>query len=443
MDSAVQSVLGAEWDPSRVLWVFVSLRLAQLAVERFLAILNRQYYSSPTRQREACRLLSISEEDMRKSQAYSNDKYTFSRVGGTLSLAGTLTFLVTGGLGWLERLASQLSLSTFNSALATGLYFFGLLGLVSSLFSLPFDYYRTFVLEQKHGFNRQTHRGFWLDRAKGLVLALILGTPILGLLLWLIEVAGAWWWVYAWASLSGFSILTAWLYPTFLAPLFNKFSPVTDESLKRGIEALAEKVGFRTAGIAIMDASKRSSHGNAYFTGVFGKKRIVLFDTLVQAMSASQVVAVLAHELGHFKLHHVRWGLIRGVLSTGLVFYALSLCLPMDVFYKSFGLGGVSAYGALVVFSLWFGLLDFALQPVSNAISRRNEFSADHFAKVQIGNADELATALLKLRETSAGMPLSHPLFSAVYHSHPPLLERLHALGYTRTEASPIGEGVS
>jgi STE24 endopeptidase len=162
----------------------------------------------------------------------------------------------------------------------------------------------------------------------------------------------------------------------------------------------------------------------------------VLFDTLVQAMAPHQVVAVLAHELGHFKLHHVRWGLIRGVLLTGVVFYLLSLCLPLTVFYQSFGLAGVSAYGALVVFSLWFGIVDFALQPIGNAISRHHEFAADRFAAEHIGSPDELGSALLKLRETSAGMPLSHPLFSAVYHSHPPLLERLIALGYTRAEAS-------
>ena len=421
-----------------ILWLFVSLRLGQMAVERFLSTLNRSYYSSADRQAQARELLGISVEDMGKTLTYSNDKFIFSRVAGTLSLAGTLAFLIVGGLGRLEAVAKYWSQNTFDSDLVTGLYFFGLLGAVSSIFSLPFDYYRTFVLEQKHGFNRQTRKGFLIDRLKGLAIAVVLGGPILSLLLWLIQVAGTWWWLYAWIAVSAFSILTAWLYPTFLAPLFNKFTPVTDEALKNGIELLAKKVGFRTAGISIMDASQRSSHGNAYFTGVFGKKRIVLFDTLVQAMAPSQVVAVLAHELGHFKLHHVRWALIRGVLATGFIFYLLSLCLPMTIFYQSFGLNGVTAYGALVVFSLWFGILDFALQPIGNAISRRNEFAADQFASDHIGNSQELGSALLKLRETSAGMPLSHPLFSAFYHSHPPLLERLLALGYTRDKVQPM-----
>jgi len=438
LDASSQTILGKSWDPNMILWLFVSLRLGQMAVERFLSTLNRSYYSSAERQRLASQMLGISDAAMQKSLAYSNDKFIFARVAGTLSLACTLAFLIVGGLGVLENLAQKGSQLTFPSELVTGLYFFGLLGLLSSVFSLPFDYYRTFVLEQKHGFNRQTPRGFWVDRLKGLILAVALGAPILSLLLWLIQAAGTWWWLYAWVALSAFSVLTAWLYPTFLAPLFNKFTPVTDEGLKQGIETLAAKVGFRTAGISIMDASQRSSHGNAYFTGVFGKKRIVLFDTLVQAMAPHQVVAVLAHELGHFKLHHVRWSLIRGVLATGLIFYLLSLCLPMTIFYQSFGLSGVSAHGALVVFSLWFGLLDFALQPIGNAISRRNEFAADRFATEHTGSAHELGSALLKLRETSAGMPLSHPLFSAFYHSHPPLLERLTALGYTRDEAQPM-----
>ena len=433
----MEAVINPQFDTKMILWIFISLRLAQLAIERTLATLNRRYYSNPSRQQAAIDLLGIGSDEMQRTLAYSNDKYFFARIAGTFSLAGTLLFLSGGGFGWLERSAQSLSLTFNGGELITGLCFFALLGLVSSLFGLPFDYYRTFVLEQKHGFNRQTPKGFWLDRVKGLGIALVLGAPLLSLILWLMQVAGQYWWVYAWAAMSGFSILTAWLYPTFLAPLFNKFSPVTDEALRQGIEALATRIGFRTAGISIMDASKRSSHGNAYFTGVLGKKRIVLFDTLVNAMSASQVVAVLAHELGHFKLHHVRWGLIRGVLMTGVVFYVLSLCLPLSEFYRAFGFGGVSNYGALVVFSLWFGLLDFALQPLSNALSRHNEFAADRFATEQIGNPQELGTALLKLRETSAGMPVSHPLFSAVYHSHPPLLERLVALGYTKSEAAP------
>ena len=199
--------------------------------------------------------------------------------------------------------------------------------------------------------------------------------------------------------------------------------------LKSKIYELAQKIGFETDGLFVMDASERSSHGNAYFTGMFGKKRIVLFDTLVESMKNQEIVAVLAHELGHFKLHHVRWMLIRSVITTGITFYLLSLCLPMSEFYEAFGFAGVSSYGALIVFSLWFGLLDFVLSPIETYLSRRNEFAADKFAVDHHENAkQDLSTALLKLRQKSHGMPLSHPLFSAFYYSHPPMIERLKAI---------------
>jgi STE24 endopeptidase len=251
-------------------------------------------------------------------------------------------------------------------------------------------------------------------------------------LLFVMGRTGTHWWIPAWLLLFGFSLLTAWLYPTLLAPLFNKFHPLEEGSLREAIYELAGKVKFNADGISIMDASKRSSHGNAYFTGVFGKKKIVLFDTLVKSMSPSEVVAVLAHELGHFKLHHVRWSLIRSFFVTGLMFYGLSLCLPLVSFYQAFGLPAVSDYGALVVFSLWFGPINFILQPLLSQISRRNEFQADAFALQNIEDQRKLGDALLKLRENSQMMPLSHPWYSGVYHSHPPLLERLSAMGYIK-----------
>jgi STE24 endopeptidase len=417
--------------PSLICKIFVALRLLQFAVEHGLAALNRRYYLRGEHQREAQALLAISADEMRKSVAYSEDKYRFGVLSESVSLLVTLVFLMSGGFGLVEGAAITLGGFAGGSVVIIGVVFFALLLGASMLVGLPFEYYRTFVIEARHGFNRQTPGGFWLDRLKGVVLGAVLGLPLLALILWLMVAAGPFWWVYAWGSMSAFSILTAWLYPTFLAPLFNKFSPVQDQTLLDQIHALAIRVGFQAAGISVMDASKRSSHGNAYFTGVFGKKRIVLFDTLVQAMGASEVVAVLAHELGHFKLHHVRWGLLRGILMTGVTFYLLSLCLPLVDVYLAFGLSGPSPYGALLVFGMWFGLLSFCLQPFGNWLSQRHEFAADHFATQHLESSKLLGTALLKLRETSAGMPISHPWYSTVYHSHPPLLTRLVALGYS------------
>jgi len=410
-----------------ILSLYLVLRAAQFIAERWLARLNRNYWSDPKRAEDARVTLGIPADDMVKTKAYSEDKYRFSVWSSWVGIFLTLTFIGVGGLGWLERLAQSVA---GEQPILIGLVFFAALAVLGMLAGLPIEYYRTFVIEARHGFNRQTPKGFWLDRVKGLAIGVLLGGPLIALILWIMQAAGAYWWVYAWIAMSSFTILTAWLYPTFLAPLFNKFTPLGDGELKKRIDDLSARIGFGTDGIFLMDASKRSSHGNAYFTGVFGKKRIVLFDTLVNSMGAAEVVAVLAHELGHFKLHHVRWSLIRGIATTGLTFYFLSLCLPLTSFYHAFGLAGVSTYGALIVFGLWFGLADFFLGPFENFISRRHEFQADAFAVKNVGGHDDLGRALLKLREANHAMPLSHPVFSSVYHSHPPILERLAAMGY-------------
>lgn len=412
-----------------LLTLFLVLRISQYAVETYLAFLNQSYAQDPKRQTEAGRILGISPADMKKSAAYAMDKFNYAQISGLFQLAVTLVFLATGGLGWVNQTITTWA-GDSSRPILIGLGFFGLLGVLNFFISLPFDLYFTFVLEEKHGFNRQTAKGFIIDTIKTILLTLALGAPLLAALLWVMGSAGPIWWLPAWLLIFGFSLLTAWLYPSLLAPLFNKFSPLEEGALRDAIFKLARKVDFATDGISIMDASRRSSHGNAYFTGVFGKKKIVLFDTLVKSMSPSEVVAVLAHELGHFKLHHVRWSLIRSFFLTGLMFYGLSLCLPLQDFYTAFHLPGVSEYGALLVFSLWFGPINFILQPFLSLISRRNEFQADAFALEHTEDRRKLGDALLKLRENSHLLPISHPWYSSVYHSHPPLLERLGAMGY-------------
>jgi STE24 endopeptidase len=390
--------------------------------------LNKSFYQNPSKQDEAKKLLGINDEAMAKTLSYSLDKYKFGAVSAWFDIAALLIFLMLGGLGVAESWARGLSEAIGRGPIVTGLFFFGLLGLASAIVGLPFELYHTFVLEQKHGFNRQTVKGFWLDKLKGLIVGLVLGTPILAAILWIMESMGKAWWIYAWLAIFLFSLLTVWLYPVLLAPLFNKFRPLEEGELREKIDALAQRINFKTDGISIMDASKRSSHGNAYFTGIFGKKRIVLFDTLVGSMNIDEVVAVLAHELGHFKLHHVRGALIRSFFVTGLTFFLLGQFLPMETFYKAFSLAEVSNYGALLVFSLWLAPFSFVLQPITHYFSQRNEFAADKFAIQNIEKPSELYNALLKLRETSHVMPISHPLYSKVYLSHPPLMERLSVL---------------
>ena len=410
-----------------LLVLFVALRLAQQAVEAALSALNRGFALEPARLGEAGRALGIDDDELEKAVAYSGDRYRFGRVYGWTEVLVGLAFIALGGLGLVEQGAHAVAGVTGLGSIATGLAFFAIVGVLTSLFELPFDLYDTFVIEERHGFNRQTPRGFAIDLVKGVALAVALGGPVLAAVLWIMERMGPTWWLWAWAVTTGFSVFAAWIYPTVLAPLFNKFTPLPDGELKEAILDLARRVGFRAGGLFVMDASRRTAHGNAYFTGLFGQKRIVLFDTLLEAMGSRQVVAVLAHELGHFKLRHVRWAIVRSVATSGLVFYALSLCLPLEPFYSAFFLER-TAYGALAVFGLWFGLVSFLLQPLGNALSRRHEFAADAFALRSGATAAELGEALRKLREKSRLLPLSHPLYSRVYHSHPPLLERLRVM---------------
>jgi STE24 endopeptidase len=423
---------------SPLLVLFVALRLVQQAVEAALAALNRSYAVEPARLAAAGRALDIDDDELAKAVAYSGDRFRFGRLYGWLEVGVGLAFIVLGGLGLVEQGAHAVAGRLGLGSIATGLAFFATVGALTALFELPFDLYDTFVIEERHGFNRQTPRGFALDRVKGLALAVVLGGPVVAAILWIMERMGPNWWLWAWGVTTGFSVFAAWIYPTVLAPLFNKFTPLPDGELKDAILELARRIGFRgklAGGLFVMDASRRTAHGNAYFTGLFRQKRIVLFDTLLEAMGSREVVAVLAHELGHFKLHHVRWAIARSVARSGLVFYLLSLCLPLEPFYAAFFLEK-TPYGALAVFGLWFGLASFLLQPVENTLSRRHEFAADAFALRSGATPAELGTALRKLREKSRLLPLSHPLYSRVYHSHPPLLERLEVMGALPGEAS-------
>lgn len=414
--------------PITALRVFLLLRLIQHVAETWLARSNRAWWGDPKRQDEAARILGITASDMQKTVAYSSDRYNLSRFSSMVGIIATILFIGYGGLGWAEDLARSANQTLQGGQISEGLLFIGLLLLLSQLLSLPFAFYSTFVIEERYGYNKQTFRSFTVDLLKALLLGLVFGAMILSVILWIMQSMGPSWWLYAWAALSIFSLLTAWIYPSLLAPIFNKFTPLEEGELKREILDLAKGVGFRTDGLFIMDASKRSGHANAYFTGVFGKKRIVLFDTLVNSMNPKEVVAVLAHELGHFKLHHVRTGMIRGLTLSLIIFACIGALLSSKNFYLAFGLQDVSNHGGLVVFSLWFGLIEFYLQPLQTWFSRRNEFAADTFAKTTLGSSANLVSALKKLREKSSIMPIAHPLYSAMYYSHPPMLERIKTL---------------
>ncbi len=299
--------------------------------------------------------------------------------------------------------------------------------LVSSLIDLPFDYYRTFVVDEAFGFNKMTPVMFVSDLVKHSLVGIALGAPILFAALWLMQGAGQYWWLYLWLVWSVFNLVMLAVYPTFIAPLFNKFSPLKDENLKQRIEALLTKCGFKSQGLFVMDGSARSSHGNAYFTGFGASKRVVFFDTLLERLNADEIEAVLAHELGHFKHHHVikRIALVFFVSFLGLALLGWLINQPW--FYSGLGVTQVSNYMALMLFLLVSPVFLFLLRPIMASYSRKNEFEADDYA-AKHADAKYLVEALVKLYRDNASTLTPDPLHSAFYDSHPPASIRISKL---------------
>jgi STE24 endopeptidase len=299
--------------------------------------------------------------------------------------------------------------------------------LLASAIGLPLSIYRTFGIEARFGFNRTTPGIFVVDLLKGLLLSLVLGAPLLYVILFLMDRAGDLWWIYAWIVWVVFTLLVTWAFPRFIAPLFNKFTPLSDATLKQRTEALLERCGFAAKGVFVMDGSRRSVHGNAYFTGVGRNKRIVFFDTLIERLQASEIEAVLAHELGHFRLHHVRSRLVLSLIM-GLGGLALLGALARwPEFYRALGVTTPSAHAAILLFVLALPAFTYFLTPLGAWWSRKHEFEADEFA-AKFANAGELAEALVKLYRDNATTLTPDSLHSAFYDSHPPALIRIARL---------------
>ena len=296
--------------------------------------------------------------------------------------------------------------------------------LLMSIIELPLSWIRTFRVEARFGFNRMTPRMFLVDLLKGLLLGAALGLPLLWVVLTLMSSAGALWWLYAWAVWLGFSLLISWAWPIFIAPLFNKFTPLQDAALAERIEQLLQRCRFSSAGVFVMDGSARSTHGNAYFTGLGRNKRIVFFDTLMGRLTPTEIEAVLAHELGHYSLHHIRKGLILSSVLTLVAFAVLGHLATWPGFYTALGVSQPSTHTALLLFMLASGPFLFFFTPLGAAWSRKHEFEADTFAS-EHADARELITALVKLYRDNASTLTPDPLHSRFYDSHPPALERI------------------
>ncbi|UXY13938.1 M48 family metallopeptidase [Chitiniphilus purpureus] len=332
-------------------------------------------------------------------------------------------FTLGGGIEWLMRLAESWS----GPGIAAGVTMVALLGVIHSLLTLPLSWYATFRLEAHFGFNQTTPRVFVTDLCKTALLAALLGLPLLAAVLWLMTRMGPMWWLWVWLTWMGYALFIMLVFPTWIAPLFNKFEPLPDEGLRRRIETLLTRCGFTASGIFMMDGSKRSSHGNAYFTG-FGKtKRIVFFDTLLKQLNGEEIEAVLAHELGHFKHRHIAKRLLwTYALMLGLL-WLLAQLMQQDWFYQGLGVHSANTATALTLFFMVLPVFTFLFGPLGSWLSRRHEYEADAFAASQTRAAD-LVAALVKLYRDNAATLTPDPLHSLFYDSHPPASLRIAAL---------------
>jgi STE24 endopeptidase len=370
----------------------------------------------------------LSAEDHRKAADYTLAKLRLGSIATLVDAAVTLALTVAGGIAAIDALWRR----TGWGEPWLGLAVIATVALAVGITGLPFSILRTFRIEARFGFNRTTPLIFLADLAKALALAALIGGPLILAVLALMDHAGRWWWLAAFGCWLGVTLLITWAWPAFIAPLFNRFSPLEDASLRARIESLLERCGFHSSGVFVIDGSRRSAHGNAYFTGIGNHKRIVFFDTLLEQLASPEIEAVLAHELGHFRLRHIRNRLLVSCVTMLGGFALLGWLAGKPGFYHVLGVPTPSSHAALLLFALIVPVALFFATPLGSLWSRRHEFAADRFAS-QHASAAELASALVKLYRDNASTLTPDPLYTAFHYSHPPALERIARLTGARS----------
>ena len=366
---------------------------------------------------------SIALQDHQRAADYSCSKLRVGRVMLGWETLWLLLWTIGGGINLVDQWFAGLEISP----LITGIGVIFALTLISSILDLPFSLYHTFVIEERFGFNKTTLATWFVDMLKTALLMIVLGAPLLAAILWLMNQAGEYWWVYAWMLWMGFSLTMIWAYPAFIAPLFNKFSQLENASLRARIDDLLSRCGFQSRGVYVVDGSRRSSHGNAYFTGFGKNKRIVFYDTLLESLSEDEVEAVLAHELGHFKRKHIKKSLMLSAVISAAGFALLAWLMRSDWFYASLGVETASTHTALMLFMMVMPVFTYFISPLFSAMSRKHEFEADEFAH---SNSDykALISALVNMYRDNASTLTPDPLHSMFYDSHPPASIRINHL---------------
>lgn len=403
-----------------IFWLVVALMLAEFALERLLSFLNMRHSTQPI---PAILSGIYDEERYARQQSYFRTNVRLGMVSSVFSFLLMFGLFVFKGFAWLDALARMCT----SNELLVSLLFFLFFCILSAVVSLPFQIYDTFVVEERFGFNKVTPKLFILDRLKGWMLSILISGSLLAAVISIYQLMPDYFWLLAWAVVSAFSLFMSLFYSELIVPLFNKQTPLPEGELRTAIEAFANKTGFALKNIYVIDNSKRSTKANAYFTGWGKKKRIVLYDTLIEMMSTDEIVAVLAHEIGHNKYKHTIKHMVVSLLTNLLMFYLLGLVLKYDVFAQAAGCETASFHVNMLVFGVLYTPLSLLLGLAGNVLSRSNEFQADAFVK-ENGMADALVSALKKLSAQSLSNLTPHPAYVFFNYSHPTLYERVKAL---------------
>ena len=403
-----------------IFFIIVVFLCLDFVLERVLESLNSKHMSPVLPDS----LKGIYEEkEYSRFQSYKRENGRLDSWSSGVGFVVMIVFLVAGGFGWYNSWVVSL---TDSVVWQTILFVVGL-SVVSSVLDIPFDYYATFRIEEKYGFNKTTRRVYWLDTVKELFLSLVLGGVLLALVVWFYTWAGTYFWLYAWGAVTLFSVFMAMFYSQLIVPLFNKQTPLQEGSLRDKIQAFAGKVGFKLDNIYVIDGSKRSTKANAYFTGLGPKKRVVLYDTLIDELTEEEIVAVLAHEVGHYKKRHTLRSMVVSVIQMGVLFWLFSLCVNNVALSEALGGDRVYFQLGLIAFAILYSPVNLILGIGMNVWSRSNEYEADAFA-ARYYEGDYLVCGLKKISVKSLSNLTPHPLYEYIYYSHPSLLKRIDAV---------------
>jgi len=403
-----------------IFFLIIIIPVAGFLLEQYLIHLNTRMWSDtlPEKLKGIC-----PEDEYRKSQMYDRENVKLAFWSSTFNLAVILIMIIAGGFSLVDGIARTFS----TNLVIVALIFFVFIGLASEVINIPFTWYDTFVIEKKYGFNTMTIRTFTTDILKSWFITVLIGIPVLALLTWFYYEAGSKFWFYAWALITVFSVFINFFYSELIVPLFNKQTPLAEGTLRDKIGTFAARTGFKLKNIYVIDGSRRSTKSNAYFSGFGKKKRIVLYDTLIKEFSEEEIVAVLAHEIGHYKKKHVLINLLFSVMLTGFMLFLFSLVVDNPKLSQALGAKESSFHLGLIVFGILYSPLSLLIGLITNIISRENEFAADLFVKENY-NGVFLGDALKKLSVKNLSNMMPHPLYVFFHYSHPPLLQRLEKL---------------